>query len=76
MTTYKLVSENLTGLGGPMGTEHTSENFVRYFDGITKAKDAAVKDYGHPIKWERSGKRHSSGDLMHVMYDISPVKVE
>ena len=76
MTIYKLVSENLTSLGGPMGTENVTDNFVRFFDSIDKAKSAAVKDFGDDIKWKRKGKNVSSGDLLHVMYDISPIKVE
>lgn len=31
VTIYKLISENLTGLGGPMGSEWITDNWIKYF---------------------------------------------
>lgn len=78
MTTYRLVSENLTHLGGPMGTEYTTTNWTKYFSSFDKAKTYARKDYKGDKDWnwlkEKIGVR--SPDLGYVMYHISPVKVE
>lgn len=81
MATYKLVSENLTGLSGPMGTERTWANWTRYFSDLRKAKKAAEEDYakqapGKTFSWKKDGKRHHSGDLLFVMYNIGPIVVE
>ncbi len=73
--TYRLVSENLTGLG-QQGSS-TSVNWTRYFDNMVKAKAAAVKDYGRVIEWTGpTAHNQTSGDLNYVMYDIKKVKVE
>lgn len=80
---YILTSENLTNLGGPMGTESTFENWSKNFSTIEKAKEVAKKDYNpedspskEPIKWvkEKSGLR--SQDLGYVMYHIQPFTLE
>lgn len=42
---YAVLSENLTELGGPMGTERTSVNWTRYFRNHLHAMWAAFKDY-------------------------------
>jgi hypothetical protein len=42
---YAVSSTNLTGLGGPMGTERISTNWTRHFRSHTKAMWAAFKDY-------------------------------
>jgi hypothetical protein len=47
---YKLISENLTNLGSPMGKEYTYNNWVRYFSSIEKAKNVAESDYAKNIK--------------------------
>jgi hypothetical protein len=81
---FVLESENLTGLGGPMGSEHTSCNWARYYKTMDKAKLAAKKDYkkecnGKPeeeIKWSKGKNNCSSQDLRFVMYHISSMKVE
>lgn len=78
---YELESENLTKLGGRMGTESTSTNWVRYFSSIDKAKKAAEKDYKKNggedvIKWSKSRYGSSSQDLLFVQYSIQPIKVE
>ncbi len=42
---YELESENLEGLGGPMGTESTSTNWRRFFTSADAAQTAAITDY-------------------------------
>lgn len=77
---YALTSENLTGLGSPMGTERTWNNWVKYFKTEKKAKEYAEKDYrfrfgtGEPEKviW----KNGSTQDLGFVMYHIKKIKIE
>ena len=73
---YKLVSTNLTNVGGRMGTETTSTNFRLYFTTKNKAKKRAEKDYGKKIRWFKDGEAITSGDLLHVEYDISEIKIE
>lgn len=43
LVVYQLTSENLTGLGGPMGTEHTWANWRVFFRDIKSAKEYAEK---------------------------------
>ena len=80
---YALHSENLTHLGGPMGTEYTYDNWIKYFDSIEKAKAYALNDYRKEtqskdkLKWIDNG--HGgvrTEDLLFVMYRIAPVKFE
>jgi hypothetical protein len=84
---YKLTSENLTGLGGPMGTERTWNNWEKYFNDIVIAKDFALRDYRKETKdseatidWRdttlgrTTDVRITSGDLRFVMYTIEEVK--
>lgn len=81
-------SENLTGLGGSMGTEHTSTNWRRYFKSLANAKAYAQYDYQKQIKdasaqldWIKV--RRSNGktgyrtqDMGFVMYHIDPIFTE
>ena len=82
----RLTSENLSNLGGSMGTEYTYDNWVKYFTTVAKAKAYAEKDYrkgeigfrGDPlpaIRWTGRDRTWSSGDLRWVMYHIATVKV-
>lgn len=76
---YILVSENLSHLGGQMGTEYTTTNYTKYFSKYKFAMDYAEKDYGKSIIWigDRKGKGGvDSGDLGHVKYYISKLEVE
>jgi hypothetical protein len=86
MKVYCLVSENLTGLGGPMGTERTWTNFRRYFRRKTKAKQIAQDDYNDEIgykdkdklRWikdEKPGECRTK-DLGFVMYHITIINIE
>lgn len=72
---YKLTSENLTNLGGPMGSEYTFSNWEKYFTSIESAKKYAEKDYGDKIKWKGGKRKPSSGDLRYVMYEIEKLNV-
>lgn len=73
-----LVSENLSGLGGPMGSGHTSINFRKYFKTLKNAQIFAQEDYGRSIiNWKTKGNESNyftSGDLGFVMYSIIKVK--
>jgi hypothetical protein len=72
---FKLVSENLTNLGGPMGTERTFENWSKLFTDIDVAKAYAVTDYKKGINWITDKNRIHSGDLGYVMYIITEEEV-
>lgn len=74
---YELESENLTGLGGPMGTERTWPNWRKFFRTAEAAKVYAERDFKKSIEWSGGLVRgFSSGDLGHVMYHIRLVKIE
>ena len=80
MDIYTLISENLTGLGGPMGTERTWENWRKNFIDPDVAKMVAQKDYesqskSAPIKWKKTKKGWTSGDLSFVMYSIEKLVI-
>ena len=77
---FELVSLDLSRIGGPMGTEYTTDNWRKLF---TKKEDAQIfaetdykkecKDYKRnpeKIKWSKSGNRWHSQDLTFVMYEI------
>lgn len=79
---FKLVSENMTHLGGPMGTEYTYPNWTRYFSSVEKAKAYALKDYRKEtankkanLMWLKDGKGVRTEDLSFVMYLIHPVEL-
>jgi len=74
---YEVESENLSSLGGPMGTEHTTTNWRKYFLDLINAKSFCEKDYGKKIEWKRKGHNGAcSGDLLYVMYNIRKIKIE
>jgi len=70
MIVFKLTVENLSGLGGRMGTESTSIDKVKLFSTVNGAKKYAEKDYGDKIEWKDRKKYITSGDLRYVMYEI------
>jgi len=79
MPIYRLVSENLTGLGGPMGTERTWTNWTKYCKTIEQAQKIAEKDYNKsrgPIKWIKEKDGYRTEDLGYVMYHIKKIKIE
>lgn len=67
---YDLINENLSHLGGRMGTEYTTDESMGLFYKKEDAKLAAEKHYGKKIKWKRSEDGISSGDLLYVEYHI------
>lgn len=71
-----LRSENLTGLGGQMGTERTWTNWTKYFNKVDNAKNTAEADFGKKIKWKKEKCGWHSPDLRHVMYYIEVIKTE
>jgi len=79
---YELRSENLTHLGGPMGSEYTTTNWRKFFKSLDGAKECAEKDYADhkgsvPLKWTKNDKgKLSTGDLGYVMYHIKEIKTE
>ncbi len=81
MFIYTLTSENLTNLGGPMGTEYTYPNWVKVFKTVAAAKKYAAADYRrntlHKMKWEwiKEGTGFRTPDLGFVMYHIKKEKV-
>jgi hypothetical protein len=75
-TVYELIYEDLTHLGGPMGTEYTTEQSLGLFYGdnaIQKAKAAAQKNYHGDEKIIWSG--FKTQDLGYVMYHIKLRKI-
>ena len=80
MKFYELESENLSGLGGAMGTEKTTINWTKLFRSEKKAKLYAEKDYEKqrnseetpdPIVWtENEDGSFSTQDLSFVMYHV------
>jgi hypothetical protein len=79
MKIYQLTSENLQGLGGPMGTERTTVNWVKPFESLESAQKYAENDYEgkDKIKWTKDQKEAQwcSGDLRWVMYHIHEVEL-
>jgi hypothetical protein len=79
---YELVSENLTELGGPMGSEHTWTNWRKLFRDVLSAKAYAEKDYKkeakepEKIKWTRGNGGWHTQDLLFVMYHINKKEVK
>jgi len=74
---YELTSLNLTGLGGPMGTERVTANWRRFYGSFEDAKSAAQKDYVRgEIHWHYKAGGCSSGDLGYVAYAISEICTE
>lgn len=86
---WKLVSENVTQVGGPMGRggDRTWTNWVKYYSTAEIAKEEAQKDYDEKtakrvgpiqdqIHWTSTPTGFKSPDLLFVMYHIIPVYVE
>ena len=55
---YEAVSENLTNLGGPMGTKSTSTNWTKLFSDPDDAKEYAMKDYEKQTRGQREPIMH------------------
>lgn len=82
---YELIKENLSGLGGPMGSEHTSIDWKKHFETAEDAMEYAENDStdflgnANEVTW-RSRDRYktvlSSQDLLSHMYHIQEIEVE
>lgn len=77
MKIYQLTSENLQGLGGPMGTEKTTVNWVKPFESLETAQAYAENDYEGTvdIRWSKVESGWHSQDLSWVMYHINEVEL-
>ena len=84
---FNMESENLSHLGGPMGSEYTTTNWVKPFASLDEAKAYAEKDYTRqtgkknaaerPIVWVRENSRYvRSEDMGFVMYHIRRTTVK
>ena len=78
---FQLESENLSHLGGPMGSEYTTINFTKPFASLDVAKEYADKDYRRqtgakdakerPLVWVRENSRYvRTEDMGFVMYHV------
>jgi hypothetical protein len=85
-TFFELKSEDMTHLGGPMGSDYTKENWHKLFKSLGSAKACAERDYNKQIKGLTKGYRKlcwkedgyggwTTGDLLFVMYTIKRVSV-
>lgn len=79
ITMFMLIATDLTGLGGPMGTETTKTIFREFFTTMPKAKRRAEEHYKknkgtEVIQWKGNDKAATSGDLRWVMYSVKEVK--
>jgi hypothetical protein len=78
---YMLTSENLTHLGGPMGSEYTYPNWSKLFGTLEAAKLYAEADYEVQAKkkadweWVKEGQGLRSPDLIAMMYHIRKERV-
>jgi hypothetical protein len=73
---YQLIYEDLTHLGGPMGTEHTTESSMGHFNKLENAKLVAEDTYGQKIKWQKTKDGFRSPDMGYVMFHIREVKTK
>src|SRR5271170_1656656 len=78
---FQLESENLSHLGGSMGTEYTTTNWTKPFGSFADAKAYAEKDYvrqtgkknaaDRPLVWVREHSRYvRTEDMGFVMYHV------
>lgn len=84
LVVWQLTSENLTGLGGRMGTERTWTNWTQLFRTKELAMKEAQRDLDkhdrgqlrREIEWKKYEDSLSSRDYGHVMYHIQQVTVK
>ncbi len=72
---YVLNIEDLSHLGGSMGTEYTTSTY-QYYKKQDNAVKAAEKLYENKIDWKKKGSTLCSGDLSWVMFTIEEIKTE
>ncbi len=79
---FELVCQDLTSLGGRMGTEMTSDIFRRAFGTLKNAQKFAEKDHEkrddhNEIRWKKDGRdQWYSGDLLGHDYTITAREIE
>jgi len=81
---YRLVYEDLTHLGGPMGTEYTTYSHMGTYSAPKTARAEAAKNYARKsgkvvkaLKWYKESPTHfRTDDLLFVMYHIYEDTVE
>ena len=77
---YSLTKNDLTGVGGPMGTDSVRTEWREYFTSIQFAKEVAEEDHQkgdarENIRWKKDGNGLYSGDLQSHDYYIAPVVI-
>lgn len=80
MEIYEAEAEDLTHLGGPMGTEYTTGYYLGLFGSEALAKGAAQKHWtGNKqkgtLKWLKEGKSWRTEDLGWIMYHVKVRKI-
>lgn len=76
---YKLVKEDITAAGGPMGFvgDGVFNLWTKYFHSEQAAKRYAENDFDKPFKWRKVGTGvTSSGDLLYCMYTLTNLRME
>jgi hypothetical protein len=77
MNVYELIYEDLTHLGGPMGSEYTTSKSMGLFASADAAKKAGSSDYfrrtakrgtRRSFDWYSEGRDWRTDDLGFVMY--------
>ena len=64
---YEAIAEDLTNLGGPMGSEYTTEKSLGLYSTLEAAKAKCERHYKLPLTWN---KHNSTKDLGWVMFHI------
>ena len=73
-----LINENLTQVGGRMGSDKTWDNWRKYFYHLSNAMAFAERDYVgvSDITWVQTQTGYRSQDLGHVIYRLERIHVE
>ena len=71
---FEVTILDLSGLGGPMGTERVTTTDSGFFINIDNAKKYCEKYYGKLIKWKKCKSGLTSGDLGYCMMNIDEIK--
>jgi len=72
---FELIAEDLSHLGGPMGSEYTTDSSIGLFKTETSAQEKAEKCFKKKLSWRRDGKRLVTDNIGSVRYRIIPRKV-
>jgi cytochrome oxidase Cu insertion factor (SCO1/SenC/PrrC family) len=80
MELYQLIYEDLTHLGGPMGSEYTTKSNFGFFTSVRKAQSKAENYHSQhsaeKIAWRKDGDFWRSQDLGYAMFYVIEVRVE